>query len=423
MQIHNDTKMKIFFLFILIPCCCLAQPIDYTGSWKGTVSTNQKQLPYEVVLSMEEGTLTGFGYLSFDVKGSEQVAMKKLQIKVAGNHITLQDEDLLFSSLLKSEPKKIKQKSELVYTEEEGKKILSGSFETTGTRTLKPAKGKVYLEKILPTEPTALMVKLTEMDLKKDLSFIKKIKTDSLASLAYAEEMKESFRPVLTQSKFNSYAKMIAAKKAMALPLQKNKKPATGMAKAKIAIAAPVPAMVKAVPKPPVTPVVVAKEKAVPAVAQTKVLPGKNPPADAPKTVVAKTPAPLTPANKSIAAQIDLSKRRIETIENLYIKSDSLQMTLYDNGEVDGDTVSIILNGVTIVSKQGLDVKPFTKSFYLTPDLGDTLQFVMYAENLGSIPPNTGLLILNFDNQRHEIRFSGDLNKNAAIKIIRRKEE
>lgn len=216
---------------------------------------------------------------------------------------------------------------------------------------------------------------------------------------------------------------MIAAKKAMALPLQKNKKPATGMAKAKIAIAAPVPAMVKAVPKPPVTPVVVAKEKAVPAVAQTKVLPGKNPPADAPKTVVAKTPAPLTPANKSIAAQIDLSKRRIETIENLYIKSDSLQMTLYDNGEVDGDTVSIILNGVTIVSKQGLDVKPFTKSFYLTPDLGDTLQFVMYAENLGSIPPNTGLLILNFDNQRHEIRFSGDLNKNAAIKIIRRKEE
>lgn len=196
------------------------------------------------------------------------------------------------------------------------------------------------------------------------------------------------------------------------------------MARAKIIIPAPV--IVKAQPKPVAPKVIVAKEKPVPTVAtaaKTNMPPNNNVTPEVAKTVLVKPAANLAPANKSIAANIDLSKRKIETIEHLYIKSDSLQMTLYDNGEVDGDTVSIILNGVTIVSKQGLDVKPFTKSFYLTPDLGDTLQFVMYAENLGSIAPNTGLLILNFDNQRHEIRFSGDLNKNAAIKLIRRKEE
>jgi hypothetical protein len=46
----------------------------------------------------------------------------------------------------------------------------------------------------------------------------------------------------------------------------------------------------------------------------------------------------------------------------------------------------------------------------------------MYAENLGSLPPNTGLLVLQYDNKRQEIRFSGDLNKNAAINFKEKKE-
>jgi hypothetical protein len=47
----------------------------------------------------------------------------------------------------------------------------------------------------------------------------------------------------------------------------------------------------------------------------------------------------------------------------------------------------------------------------------------MYAENLGSLPPNTGLLVLQYDNKRQEIRFSGDLKKNVAITLRRKQEE
>ena len=182
--------------------------------------------------------------------------------------------------------------------------------------------------------------------------------------------------------------------------------PAAPVAKAKI----PVP-VIKTLPPPP--PVAKAKIP-VPVVKKT-------PPPVAAVTVKA-APKPI-PINVAVAEPIDFGKRKIEIIDRLSIYSDSLQFTLYDNGFVDGDTVSIILNGKTIVSRQGLSTNAFTKTIYLTPDMGDSVQIIMYAENLGSIAPNTGLMILNYDKQRREVRFSGDLSKNAAITLRRKPKE
>jgi len=46
----------------------------------------------------------------------------------------------------------------------------------------------------------------------------------------------------------------------------------------------------------------------------------------------------------------------------------------------------------------------------------------MYAESLGSIPPNTGLLVVKDGTQLYELRFSGDYQKNASIIFTRKKE-
>jgi hypothetical protein len=53
--------------------------------------------------------------------------------------------------------------------------------------------------------------------------------------------------------------------------------------------------------------------------------------------------------------------------------------------------------------------------------MGDSISVVMYAENLGSIPPNTGLLVIRDASRIYEIRFSGDLQKNSAIILVRKK--
>ncbi|HRP18716.1 MAG TPA: hypothetical protein PL128_12010, partial [Ginsengibacter sp.] len=54
--------------------------------------------------------------------------------------------------------------------------------------------------------------------------------------------------------------------------------------------------------------------------------------------------------------------------------------------------------------------------------MGDSLNLAMYAENLGSIPPNSGLLIVRDKSKTYEIRFSGDLQKNSAIILLRNKQ-
>jgi hypothetical protein len=122
-----------------------------------------------------------------------------------------------------------------------------------------------------------------------------------------------------------------------------------------------------------------------------------------------------------VKAAADIATRTTEILRSISFSTDSLVLTLYDNGIVDGDTVSVVLNGNVIIPRLGLSEKPFRLVVRMTPDLGDTLQMVMYAENLGSIPPNTGLLILEDGENRHEIRFEGDLQKSSAVKLIRKK--
>ncbi len=126
---------------------------------------------------------------------------------------------------------------------------------------------------------------------------------------------------------------------------------------------------------------------------------------------------PAIPTNTAA----DVDTRKTEIIRSVFFKTDSLVINLYDNGEVDGDTVSVVLNGKVIIAREGLTASAITKTIYITPDLGDSLQLVMYAENLGALPPNTGLLTIQDGEDRYEIRFAGDFTKNSAIILKRRR--
>jgi len=115
-----------------------------------------------------------------------------------------------------------------------------------------------------------------------------------------------------------------------------------------------------------------------------------------------------------------IAQRKTDVIRRILFSADSVVISLYDNGEVDGDTVSVILNGKVILSKQGLTAKAITKTIY-SSDLGDSAELVMYAENLGRIPPNSGLLIIQSGYERYQVRFSGDLQNSSAVLLKRRR--
>ena len=45
-------------------------------------------------------------------------------------------------------------------------------------------------------------------------------------------------------------------------------------------------------------------------------------------------------------------------------------------------------------------------------------ELTMYAENLGTIPPNTALMIITDGPNRYEVRITSDLEKSGVIRFV-----
>ncbi|HVT84359.1 MAG TPA: hypothetical protein VHD35_04110 [Chitinophagaceae bacterium] len=106
---------------------------------------------------------------------------------------------------------------------------------------------------------------------------------------------------------------------------------------------------------------------------------------------------------------------------DIEVTSDSLKVDFYDNGEVDGDSISIFYNDKLIAFHQMLS----TKAVHFDLVLDSTKQvneLTMFADNLGSIPPNTALMIIDDGKKRYEARLSSNLEKNATVRIKRKKD-
>jgi hypothetical protein len=161
------------------------------------------------------------------------------------------------------------------------------------------------------------------------------------------------------------------------------------------------------------------KKKEEPLIAAVITAPKENT-ADEKSKTQQQTPSKNSDVSPSIAAAA-LEKRQTEIIRNISFTSDSLLLSIYDNGTVDGDTVSVVVNGKVVVAKKGLSGNPIRATVHITPEMGDSLQLIMYAENLGTIPPNTGVLVIQDGSVRNEIRFAGDLQKSSAVVLKRRR--
>ena len=125
------------------------------------------------------------------------------------------------------------------------------------------------------------------------------------------------------------------------------------------------------------------------------------------------------PAVDLIAKFALVGGRKTEFSQIVSFKSDSLELSLYDNGEIDGDTVSVFMNGEMFMSKQGLKASAIKKTIYITKSNED-FTLLLFAENLGKYPPNTGLLVVHDGDDVYNLRFNSDFSKNTGI-VFRRK--
>ena len=84
------------------------------------------------------------------------------------------------------------------------------------------------------------------------------------------------------------------------------------------------------------------------------------------------------------------------------------------NGEIDGDTVSIYHNNTLIKSRMRLSQKPISLTIKIDASQPHH-EMIMVAENLGSIPPNTSVMIITTVSNRYQVFISSTEQKNAKV--------
>jgi hypothetical protein len=170
-----------------------------------------------------------------------------------------------------------------------------------------------------------------------------------------------------------------------------------------------------------------------------KTIVAKTPPSNSKIAINKATPVPIKrdePVAETVAPQKDmqdvsapvikpkalilppapfmLTTRTNPLVKQIETEAGQISISLYDNGEIDGDTVSIYHNNVLLMAHARLSQKPI--SFSITVDAHNPHhELVMVAENLGAIPPNTSMMIITAGTKRHGVFISSNEQKNAKV--------
>jgi len=422
----NNTYL--FILCWLLPVMSFAQQKDITGMWYGQltiIDTQTVSIPYEIAVSEENGKLVGYSRIVFHANGKDEAGVRSISIRREDNKIIMEDEGFIEHNFSVKPGKGVKKTMIVVLTTTDSEMILEGSWSTNMTRTYRANKGIVLLKRKIDFKKLELFKSLDTLNLVSKLSFKDRPETVAVVAVTQPVEKRPEPLPVVSvpapapESLGVTKNTLLSTAKISPPPKQKELQMDT-LAKSNMK---PVVKPATVAPKPgPVVIFAVAPKQ------EQKTPPPPKPEPEKKPEVVAVQPQPkpappVTIVAPSIAqGAVEIEKRFTKSDQSFYFETDSLLLTLYDNGQVDGDTVTVLMNGNIIFSKVGLTTKANSKTIYIASNM-DSVKLVMYAESLGSIPPNTGLLIVNDGEKRYDVRFSADLKTNSAIVFRRKRKE
>jgi hypothetical protein len=416
--------MKFLFIILLFPLQLFAQ--DITGVWTGNLynDTTKQFIHYELAVSEYNGDLSGYSHTTFIIDSVKNVGVKSVKVKKKDERFSVEDDKLIYNNYQEPPAKGVKTFVTLNFSENDTAQMLTGIWHTNRTKVFSQLTGTVFLERRKKIKETLIVAKLDQMGLTPKLSFASGLENDpqdqKLISSTNALSSKSNVRLNLsgsTSDQSETAEKIIEEKKTTASSKKsykeatRNRTNANNLPKESTAQNVETTRADKSEVSIKKSKVSAEKESAV----NEEVLNREN-------ALISNNGQKIVQKEViKIVAAAEIKSRQIETIQTVEITHDSLVLTLYDNGTVDGDTVSVLINGKVVWPRVGLLATATNKTIHLDQSDGDSLVVVMYAENLGSIAPNTGLLVVRDGDKNYEIRFSGDLQKNSAIILKRKK--
>ncbi|NTS39595.1 hypothetical protein HRG84_01655 [Flavisolibacter sp. BT320] len=117
---------------------------------------------------------------------------------------------------------------------------------------------------------------------------------------------------------------------------------------------------------------------------------------------------------KTVEQKFITRKKKVFT--TIPVQGDSISLSFYDNAIVDGDSISLFLDGRMLFTHVKLSDKPYTVKIAVA-DIGEESELTMVAENLGAIPPNTSYMVALVGDKRHIANLSSTEDTSAVIRL------
>lgn len=119
-------------------------------------------------------------------------------------------------------------------------------------------------------------------------------------------------------------------------------------------------------------------------------------------------------SSKMVFLNTELAKPVVINVSNRLIKFE-----IRDYLREDFDTVSIYLNRRPLAKKIGIFKKPYKQTFRLDAN-SELNEIILFAENLGHVPPNTSDLLIIDGNRKHKLIIRSS-NVESAVVYLRYK--
>jgi hypothetical protein len=151
----------------------------------------------------------------------------------------------------------------------------------------------------------------------------------------------------------------------------------------------------------------------------------KTPVIEPVKQTQAPTPTITTPVPEETKLTVPVSPPRIEEkfasrkkvlVTEIPVTGDSIELRFYDNAEIDGESLSLFLDNQLLYRNIRLTGNAYIIKLAVN-QLNENSELTMVAENLGSIPPNTSLMVALVGEKRYEARLESTEGSSAMVKF------
>ncbi len=106
-------------------------------------------------------------------------------------------------------------------------------------------------------------------------------------------------------------------------------------------------------------------------------------------------------------------------IKEIPVSGDTVELRFYDNAEIDGDSISLFLNGKMLFQHIRLTGNAYIIKLAVN-ELEESNELTMVAENLGAIPPNTSYMVALVNGERQDAYLASNEGSSAMIRLVKK---